>query len=211
MMKDIETKLALFPMPLLVIATYDEKGEVNAMTAAWGTISAADKITLCLDEDHKTTKNIRTSKAFTVSIADKDHMAEADFLGIVSGNKMADKFKRSGLTAVKSEHVNAPIIEEFPLVMECELAEIIETDNLHAIIGKIVNAKADENILNKNGEVNPAKIKALIFDQFQKNYYGVGKKVGKAWHEGAVINFGVEEIDESLNSYLQNKINSDEA
>ena len=212
MKKDIETKIALFPMPILIVAAYDENGKVNVMTAAWGMISANDKIILFLDEKHKTTKNICATKAFTVSIADKAHIAEADFFGIVTGNKMTDKFERSGCHATKSEHVNAPIIEEFPVVMECELAEIVKTENLNAIIGKIVNAQAEENVLIKRGvkkgQVNPFKIKALVFDQFQNNYYGVGRKVGKAWHEGAVINFEVAEIDESLNSYLQNKINN---
>ena len=207
MKKDIALKIALFPMPLLMIGTYDEQGKVDVMTAAWGTINASDKITLCLDENHKTTKNIRAVKAFTVSIADKEHMAAADFFGIVSGNKMADKFERSGCHAVKSKHVNAPIIEEFPIVMECELLEIIDTKNLHAVVGKIVNAQADEKILDKKGNVSFTKFKALAFNQFNNTYHIVGKNIGKAWHEGAIINFGVEELDESLNSYLQNKIN----
>ena len=196
-MKDIQTKIALFPMPVLVVAAYDENNKINAMTAAWGTISAEDKIILFLDEKHKTTQNIRASKAFTVSIADKAHLAEADFFGI------------------KSEHVNAPIIEDFPVVMECELAEIVETENLHAIIGKIVNAQADEKVLVKRGankgQVNPFKIKALVFDQFQNNYYGVGRKIGKAWHEGAIINFEVNEIDDSLNEYLQSELDNGES
>ena len=214
-MKDIQTKIALFPMPVLVVAAYDENNKINAMTAAWGTISAEDKIILFLDEKHKTTQNIRASKAFTVSIADKAHLAEADFFGIVTGNKMNDKFERSGCHATKSEHVNAPIIEDFPVVMECELAEIVETENLHAIIGKIVNAQADEKVLVKRGankgQVNPFKIKALVFDQFQNNYYGVGRKIGKAWHEGAIINFEVNEIDDSLNEYLQSELDNGES
>lgn len=185
MKKDIETKLAVFPMPVLMIAAYDEQGKVNVMNAAWGMISAEDKIALFIDEDHKTTKNIRAVKAFTVSIADEKNISEADFFGIATGNKMPDKFERTGFRATKSSHVNAPIIEEFPVVMECELAEIVETENLHAVVGKIVNAQADENILDENGKVDPSKIKALIFDQFQSGYYSVGEKVGKAWHEGA--------------------------
>ncbi len=187
MKKDIETKIAVFPMPVLMIAAYDENGVPNVMNAAWGMISDMDKITLFIDEDHKTTKNIRAVKAFTVSIADKAHMAEADFLGIATGNKMADKFARSGLHEVKSSHVNAPIIEEFPVTMECELLEIVETENLHAVVGKIVNACADENVLDEKGKVDPAKINALIFDQFQNGYYVVGEKVGKAWNAGAAL------------------------
>lgn len=187
MKKDIEQKLAVFPMPVLMIAAYDENGVVNVMNAAWGMISDMDKITLFIDEDHKTTKNIRATKAFTVSIADKKHMAEADFFGIATGNKMPDKFERSGLHAVKSSHVNAPIIDEFPVAMECELLEIVNTENIHAVIGKIVNACADENVLDEKGKVDPSKIDALIFDQFQSGYYVVGEKVGKAWNAGAAL------------------------
>ena len=207
MKKDIETKIALYPMPVLMIATYDEKGKIDVMNAAWGMISDDDQITLFIDEKHKTTKNIRAVKAFTVSLADKAHMAQADFFGITSGDKMADKFERSGCHAVKSQHVNAPIIEEFPVVMECELLEIVETENLHAVVGKIVNAQADEKILDRKGNVSFTKFKALAFNQFNNIYHTVGRKIGKAWHEGAVINFGVEEMDEALNSYLQNEIN----
>lgn len=187
MKKDIENKLAVFPMPVLMIAAYDEDGKVNVMNAAWGMICAEDKIALFIDEDHKTTKNIRAVKAFTVSLADEKNISVADFFGIATGNKMADKFERTGFHAVKSSHVNAPIIEEFPVVMECELAEIVETENLHAVVGKIINAQADEKVLDEKGKVDASKIKALIFDQFQNNYYSVGEKVGKAWHEGAPL------------------------
>lgn len=185
MKKDIETKIAVFPMPVLMIAAYDEAGTVNVMNAAWGMICAEDKIALFIDEDHKTTKNIRAVKAFTVSLADQKTMAEADFFGIATGNKMADKFARTGFHAEKSAHVNAPVIAEFPVVMECELAEIVETENLHAVVGKIVNAQAEESVLDAKGKVDPAKINALIFDQFQSGYYAVGEKVGKAWNAGA--------------------------
>ena len=185
MKKDIENKLAVFPMPVLMIATYDENGVVDVMNAAWGMISDMDKITLFIDEEHKTTQNIRGAKAFTVSLADKAHMAEADFFGIASGNKMADKFERTRFHAVKSDHVNAPVIEEFPVVMECELAEIVETENLHAVVGKIINARAEESVLDERGNVDPAKLNVLLFDQFRHDYYTSGEKVGRAWNAGA--------------------------
>ena len=185
MKKNIDMKAAVFPMPVLMIAAYDEGGKVNVMNAAWGMICAEDKIALFIDEDHKTTKNIRAVKAFTVSLANEKNIVEADFFGIATGNKMSDKFERTGFHAVKSSFVNAPIIEEFPLVMECELAEIVETENLHAVVGKILNAQAEENILDAKGKVDPSKINALIFDQFQSGYYTVGEKVGKAWNAGA--------------------------
>ena len=184
MRKDLGSQPALFPMPVLMVAAYDENGTVQVMNAAWGMISAMDKVALFIDEDHATTKAIRQTKAFTVSLADRDHMDVADFFGIATGNKMADKFARSGYHAEKSAHVNAPIITEFPVTMECELAEITETENLHAIVGKIVNVSADEKVLSDNGKVDPQKLNALVFDQFQSGYYVATEKVGRAWNAG---------------------------
>ena len=184
MRKDLGKQPALFPMPVLMVTAYDEDGTVGVMNAAWGMICDMDKIALFIDEDHKTTKNIRHSKAFTVSLADREHMAEADFFGIATGNKMPDKFARSGCHAEKSSHVNAPVITEFPVTMECELAEIVETDNLYAVVGTIVNVSADEKVLGEGGRVDPAKLNALIFDQFRAGYYVAGDKVGQAWNAG---------------------------
>lgn len=184
MRKDLGSQPALFPMPVLMVAAYDENGKVGVMNAAWGQICAMDKVALFIDEDHKTTKNIRVSKAFTVSLADVEHIAEADFFGIATGNKMVDKFERTGFHQVKSAHVNAPVIEEFPLAMECELLEIVNTENLHCVVGKIVNVSADEKVLDGKGKVDPTKLNAFAFDQFQNGYYGMGEKVGQAWNAG---------------------------
>lgn len=185
MKKNLGVVPAVYPMPVLMVAAYDETGKVNVMNAAWGMICDMDKIALFIDEEHKTTKNIHAVKAFTVSIADKEHMDVADFFGIATGNKMEDKFERTGYHAVKSEFVNAPIVEEFPVVMECELAEVIDTENMYAIIGKIVNVAAEESVLSDNRKVDPTKLNALIFDQFQSGYYVSGEKVGQAWNAGA--------------------------
>ena len=114
-------------------------------------------------------------------------MAVADFFGIASGNRMDDKFERTGYTAVKSRHVNAPIIEEFPVVMECELAEVSETGSFYAIVGKIINTAAEERVLSENGKIDSSKLQALIFDQFQHGYYVSGEKVGQAWNAGAAL------------------------
>lgn len=185
MKKNLGVVPGVYPMPVLMVAAYDENGKVNVMNAAWGMICAMDKIALFISEGHKTTQNILKTKAFTVSIADKEHMDVADFFGIATGNKMNDKFERTGYHATKSEFVNAPIVDEFPFVMECELAEVVDTENMYAMVGKIVNAKADENVLDENGKVNPEKLNALIFDQFQSGYFISGEKVGKAWNAGA--------------------------
>ena len=184
MKKNLGVVQAVFPMPVLMVAAYDEAGKVNVMNAAWGMICNSDRIALFIDEDHKTTKNIRQSKAFTVSIADRAHMAEADFFGIATGNKMPDKFARTGFHAVKSAHVNAPVIDEFPLVMECELAEIVQTENLHAVVGKVVNVGAEESVLDEKGKVDAEKLQALTFDQFRNGYYVTGEKAGRAWNAG---------------------------
>ena len=184
MRKNLEVQPAIFPMPVLMIAAYDENGVVNVMNAAWGTACDMDKIALVLDEDHKTTKNIKKVKAFTVGIADKAHIDGADFFGIASGNKMPDKFAKSGYHAEKSAFVNAPVITEFPVTLECELAEIVDTENLYAVIGKIVNVSADEKVLSENGKIDPMKLNALIFDQFQSGYYVATEKVGQAWNAG---------------------------
>ena len=184
MKKNLGPMNAVYPMPVLMVATYDENGKVDVMTAAWGMICDYEKIALFLEAEHKTTKNIKSQKAFTVSIADRDHVDVVDFFGIASANKMEDKFERTGYHAVKSQYVNAPIIEEFPLVMECELETIIDDGQLYAIIGKIENVAAEERILSENDKIDITKLNALIFDQFQYGYYVTGEKVGKAWNEG---------------------------
>lgn len=184
MKKDIGIAQAAFPMPVLMIATYDENGKVDVMNAAWGSISARDKIALFIGERHKTTQNIRKTKAFTVSLATEKTMVEADYFGIASGNDMDDKFERSGFTARKSEKVNAPVIEEFPLVMECELDGIIDNDVMHAVVGKIVNVACDEEALDAEGKVDPLKLDAIAFDNFKAGYYSMGEYVGQAFEVG---------------------------
>jgi flavin reductase (DIM6/NTAB) family NADH-FMN oxidoreductase RutF len=187
MKKDLGTVQAVFPMPVLVIAAYDENGTVQCMNAAWGQICDTDKIALFLDPDHATTKAIVARKAFTVALADRAHMAEADYVGIVSGNQVADKFARSGLTAAKSARVDAPVIEQFPVAMECTLAEVAETKTLYAIVGTIVNTAAEERVLDAQGKVDPAKLDAIAFDQFRHGYYATGEKAGQAWNAGSAL------------------------
>ena len=171
MKKNLGVVPAVYPMPVLMVAAYDEAGTVNVMNAAWGMICAMDKIALFIDEDHKTTQNLLKTKA--------------DFFGIATGNKMPDKFARTGYHAAKSTFVNAPVVEEFPVVMECELNDVVSNDSFYCIVGKIVNVAAEEKVLAENGKVDPAKLNALIFDQFQNGYYVSGEQVGRAWHAGA--------------------------
>ncbi len=157
------------------------------MDMAWGGICAENMVSLNLEEDHKTTENIKKRGAFTLSIADIPHIEAADFFGIASGCKMPDKFERSGLAAVKSEKVDAPIVQEFPLTLECKAVENkMEIYGRH-IIGEIVGVLADESVPDENGKVDAAKLNAFGFDQFRNGYYAGGEKVGQVWHIGAPL------------------------
>ncbi len=184
MKKDLGPLQAVYPMPVLMVAAYDENGKVNVMNVAWGQICDDDKIILFIGKGKRTWLNIQASRAFTVSLADEAHMDVADFFGIASGNKISDKFERTGYHAVKSDRVNAPVIEEFPLVMECELLEFLHTDFVDGVVGKIVNVKAEEAVLDERGRVDPARLRALTFDSFGSGYYVTGEKVGRAWNAG---------------------------
>ena len=184
MKKDLGLVQAVYPMPVLMVAAYDENGKVNVMNVAWGQICDDDKIILFIGEGKRTWLNIKASRAFTVALADKAHMDAADFFGIASGNRIDDKFERTGYHAVRSDKVNAPIIEEFPVVMECELLEFLHTDYVDGVVGRIVNVKAEEAVLSEDGKVDAEKLNALIFDQFRHGYYVTGEKVGMAWNAG---------------------------
>ncbi len=185
MKKDLGIIPAVYPMPVLMVAAYDKNDKVNVMNVAWGQICDEDKIILFIGEGKRTWLNIQESKAFTVALADRAHMDVADFFGIASGNKIDDKFERTGYHAVASDKVHAPIIEEFPLVMECELLEFLHSDHVDGIVGRIVNVKAEESVLSEGNKVEPEKLNAILFDQFRNGYYVVGEKVGKAWNAGA--------------------------
>ena len=187
MKKDLGVLPAVYPMPVLMVAAYDNNEKVNVMNVAWGQICDEDKIILFIGEGKKTWLNIKESKAFTVSIADKAHMDAADFFGIASGNKIDDKFERTGYHATKSDKVHAPVIDEFPVAMECELLEFLHTDYIDGIVGKIVGVKAEEAVLDEKGKIDPEKLQALIFDQFRHGYYVTGEQVGKAWNAGAAL------------------------
>lgn len=183
MRKNIKTTEAIFPMPVLLVATYNEDGSVNVMNAAWGTMLDRDMVALNLTESHKTVKNIKDKKAFTISIADAKHVKEADYFGVVSGNKVLDKFEKSGLSASKSSHVDAPIINEFPICMECEFIEYQDDATGLGVIGKVVNVSVDEKYMT-NDKVDVEKIEAIAFDPYTHGYYKVTQRVGDAFSDG---------------------------
>ena len=186
MKKDLGAIPAVFPMPVLMIGTYDKDGVPDVMNAAWGTVCDMDKVALCLGA-HKTTENIAETGAFTVAIADAAHVKEADYFGIASAGKTPDKFARSGMTAVRSAHVNAPVVAEFPLTMECTLLEEVRTESLEMIVGKIVNVVADERVLDADGKVDAEKLGAIAFDQFGRSYMTMGGKIAGAWKAGVPL------------------------
>ena len=176
-------KAVIAPEAVFIIATYDENGVPNAMNAAWGTQKDPDEIIIVLSK-HKTTENFEKTGAFTVALGTADTVTISDYFGVATGHK-ENKIEKAGVHVHPSAHVNAPIIDEFPVVMECELAEVSETESFYCIVGKIVNTAAEEKVLSDNGKVDPSKLQALIFDQFQHGYYVSGEQVGKAWNAGA--------------------------
>lgn len=183
MRKNIKTTEAIFPMPVLMIATYNEDGSVDVMNAAWGTMLSRNQVILNLTESHKTVKNIKERKAFTISIADSKHVVEADYLGIVSGNNTPNKFENTKLTATKSENVDAPIINEFPICMECEFIEYQDDEYGAGVIGKVVNVTADESVMNGDN-VDISLVDAISFDPYTHGYYKVSERVGNAFSDG---------------------------
>ncbi|MBQ6756892.1 MAG: flavin reductase [Oscillospiraceae bacterium] len=173
----------IFPMPVLMIATYNDDGSVNVMNAAWGTMQERDVVALNLTESHRTVQNIKARGAFTVSIADAAHVVEADYFGVESGNKCADKLSKSGLTASKAECVDAPVINEFPICLECEFIEYQNNEYGVGVIGKVVNVTADERVM-RGGKVDISLVDAIAFDPYTHGYYRVSERVGDAFKDG---------------------------
>ena len=185
MRKNFGSKPACYPMPVYIIGTYGADGTPNAMNAAWGGISEEEEVSICISAGHKTTANILEKKAFTVSMATADQIAACDYVGIVSGNKVPDKFARAGFHAEKSEFVDAPLIRELPMALECSL--ISYDSESCRLVGKIVNVSADESILGENGKVDPAKLRPITFDPMNNHYLILGEKAGNAFRDGTSL------------------------
>ena len=185
MMKDFGAKPYLYPMPTYMIGTYNENDTVDVMMMAWGGICAEDMVALNLEGEHKTVANLQVRKAITLSVPGSDTLRESDFLGIASSNKMADKFQRTGLHASKSQRVDAPVIAEYPLTLECEVVEMQSQPYGLRVLGRIVNVLADQSVLDEEGKIDAGKLSTFVFDQMRHGYYAIGEKVGQAWHSGA--------------------------
>ena len=182
MRKNFGAKPFLYPQPVLIIATYGEDGTPDAMNAAWGSIADSNRIAMYLSAGHKTVQNILSRGAFTVSMADAAHVAACDYVGIVSANDVPDKLARSGLHTVKSELVDAPLIEELPMALECRFVSFDRESEL--LVGEIVNVSADERILDEAGKIDPAKFRPITFDPVNLAYLALGEKMGSAFQDG---------------------------
>ena len=182
MRKNFGPKPMCYPMPVYIIATYNADGTPNAMNAAWGGISEEEEITICVDSGHKTAENLLARKAFTVSMATVNYMAACDYVGIVSGNKVPNKFEKAGFHGVKSQFVDAPIIEELPMALECEV--ISYDPETCRLVGRIVNVCAEESILDESGKIDAAKLQPITFDPVSHRYLALGEVVGQAFHDG---------------------------
>ena len=183
MKKQIKTTEAIFPMPVLLISTFNEDCSVDVMNAAWGTMLDRDVVALNLTETHKTVQNIKARGGFVIHIADAKHVVEADFFGVVSGNKEPEKFKKSGLSFVKSDLVDAPVINELPIAMECEFIEYQNDETGIGVIGKVLRTSVEEEHL-KDGRVDIDSVEAIAFDPYTHGYYKVGGRVGEAFRDG---------------------------
>ena len=187
MRKNFGAKPICYPQPVFILAAYDENGVPNAMNAAWGGISEEKEISFCISAGHKTTRDILARKAFTVSMADAAHVVECDYVGVVSGNDVPDKLTRCGFHTAKSEFVDAPLIDELAMALECKLVSYDpETCRL---VGEIVNVCADESVLT-DGRIDPAKLRPITFDPMNNAYLVLGEKVGNAFQDGLKLRGG---------------------
>lgn len=185
MRKNFGAKEMCYPMPVFIIATYNEDGTPNAMNAAWGGVTEEAQLTICVEAEHKTAKNIQARKAFTVSMGTAQYVKACDYVGIVSGNKEPNKFAKAGFHATKSEFVDAPLIDELPMALECEMLSY-DPESCR-LVGKVINVCVDEAYLDKDGKVDVAKLQPITFDPVHHQYLVLGEKVGKAFSDGLTL------------------------
>ena len=181
MKKEIKIVPAIAPMPVILIATYNDDGSIDVMNAAWGTAFDFKQIELNISDEHQTTKNIRKRKAFTVSLANVDNLVPADYVGTVSAKHVKDKFLKTKWNAHKSDMVDAPVLDDLPYSMECTL-ECFKED--YGIIGNIQRLLVDDKYLDEKGNVDLSKMRLITYDPFNHGYYVLGEKVGQAFSDG---------------------------
>lgn len=181
MRKNFGAKPWTYPQPVFIIATYDENGVADAMNAAWGGITDSNIISICLSAEHKTVKNIKKNGEFTISMATAKYVAECDYVGTVSANKIKNKLEKCGLHTTKAQFVNAPLIDELPMALECKLIDYDEDSMI--VTAEIINVNADEAVLT-NGKIDPDKLQPIVFDPINNAYVVLGKRVGNAFSDG---------------------------
>ena len=186
MKKNLGNTPVVAPLPVLIVATYDAQGTPNAMNAAWGGQCGYHHVALNLALGHKTTKNLKHSKAFTLSIATVDTLVISDYFGLVSGRK-ENKIEKSGVHITRSKFVNAPIIDEYPLTLECKVVEMQETLGEMHIVGEVINMQADDAILGTQGKVDLGKLQPISYDSASRSYSILGDIDGKAFCDGGKI------------------------
>ena len=185
MRKNFGAKAMCYPMPVFIIGTYNADGTPNAMNAAWGGISEDTEITICVDSAHKTAENLMARKAFTVSVATAGMMAACDYVGIVSGNKEPEKFAKAGFHATQSPFVDAPLIDELPMALECQVLSYDE--KTCRLVGRIVNVCADTSVVDEDGKVDVSRLQPITYDPMHHRYLVLGEPVGQAFHDGLAL------------------------
>ena len=185
MRKNFGPKEMCYPMPVFMIATYNEDGTPNVMNAAWGGVTEEAQLTICVEAEHRTAKNIQLRKAFTVSMGTADYVCACDYVGIVSGNTDPKKFEKAGFHATRSTFVDAPLIDELPMALECEM--ISYDPESCRLVGKVINVCVDEAYLDKKGKVDVAKLRPITFDPVHHQYLVLGESVGRAFHDGLAL------------------------
>ena len=182
MRKNFGAKEMCYPMPVFIIGTYNEDGTPNAMNAAWGGVTEEAQLTICVEAEHRTAKNIQARKAFTVSMGTAEYVKACDYVGIVSGNKEPNKFEKAGFHATRSEFVDAPLIDELPMALECRM--ISYDPESCRLVGEVVNVCVDESYLDEKGKVDVSKLRPITFDPVHHQYLVLGESVGKAFSDG---------------------------
>ena len=182
MRKNFGAKEMCYPMPVFMIGTYNEDGSPNVMNAAWGGVTEEAQLTICVEAGHKTSQNLQSRKSFTVSMGTAQQVAACDYVGIVSGNDVPDKFQKAGFHATKSQFVDAPLIDELPMALECEVLSY-DPESCR-LVGKVINVCVDEAFLDEKGKVDVARLQPITFDPVHHHYLVLGQKVGQAFHDG---------------------------
>ena len=181
MRRNLRMNQYVFPMPVMLVSTYSDDGTPDIMVVTWGGLCTKylDKIVLNIDSFHRTAKNISVKGAFTVSIPDSSHWQCVDFLGSVSADDVGDKVAKIGFHTVKSEFVDAPVISDLPVSIECRVIDISRHDML-CVTGQIINVSADETALNDNGELRMNTTNAIVYEHYTNKYIALGEELGEA-------------------------------